>query len=255
MEGPGRRFDWPRLLLEGAIIVFSILAAFFLEGWRADRELARELDQELVNVHRELQTNRSLVATEVRSLDRIQAGSAALLVALEGASELDLVTVADTLAWLSTFWTPSFDPSLGAVEALTSSGRLAQIHDPDLRMGLAGLRDRLADAVEEEAAAKKITLEQLYPLVRDALDVTATLQVSAAAFSQVGEEGVATPQQAVEGRGLQSRQLVQYPNSAAIRSTMLFRMGWFSVGRGEFAGLLPHLDSLIAMAEREIGAS
>ena len=48
-----------RLVAEGLVVLFSILAAFLLEGWRADRELAGELSQELVSVQRELEANRA----------------------------------------------------------------------------------------------------------------------------------------------------------------------------------------------------
>ena len=49
------RRDGVGLLLEGVVILVSILAAFFLEGWRADHELARELSEELESVQVELE--------------------------------------------------------------------------------------------------------------------------------------------------------------------------------------------------------
>ena len=108
--------------------------------------------------------------------------------------------------------------------------------------------------VEEEVAARKIVLEQLYPLVRDELDVEPTVRVGSTLLNPVGEGGL-TPQQAAQGRALQSLQLVRYPNSTAIRNTIRYKMAWFGVGREEFAGLLPELDSLISLAAREMGSN
>lgn len=53
------------LVVEGLVILASTLAAFLPEDWRADRELARDLTQELERVHRELDPNRVLVSAEL----------------------------------------------------------------------------------------------------------------------------------------------------------------------------------------------
>ena len=155
------------LVVDGIVILASILAAFFLEGWRADRELARDLTQELESVHRELERNRDLVSAELSVVDRVTSSAAALLVDLHASPEVRMVEVADTIALLSTVWAPTLDPSLGAVEALISSGRLAQLPDPRLRQGLAGLRDEFQDVREEQVNAVALRDNQLFPLTRN----------------------------------------------------------------------------------------
>jgi hypothetical protein len=142
------------LLAEGLVVLFSILAAFLLEGWRADRDLAGELLQELVSVQGEREANRDLILTEVEAIDRITVGTEALVAELNAAQERNSVFVPDTLAWLGSMWTTTFDPSLAAIGALIATGRLAQVSNPDLRTGLAGLRDRVADAREDQIVVR-----------------------------------------------------------------------------------------------------
>ncbi len=52
--------DWlPRVLIESALIVMSILVALGLDEWRENREDAETVQQALANFHREIQQNRS----------------------------------------------------------------------------------------------------------------------------------------------------------------------------------------------------
>jgi hypothetical protein len=134
------------LLLEGAVILSSILVAFWLEGWRDEREVGLEVRQELESVLREVQRNQELVRAELVALDRILTASGALVAVLDDSASEDFVSVADTLEFLAKGWQTTFSPSLGAVEALIASGRLAQIRDAELRQGLAGLSKVVDDA-------------------------------------------------------------------------------------------------------------
>ena len=245
------RRDSVGLLLEGVVILVSILAAFFLEGWRDDRELARELTQELSSLQRELVSNRDLMSVHLESLDRIALGGQSLVDLLDTASEAEMVLVADTLAWIVNSFVPSLNPSLGAVEALIASGRLAQIRNPDLRLGLAGLRDFLSDAIEEEMAARQVTVQQLMPLIRTHFDSGETERIGREFFGAVDVTGLST-QERTAGRALQSYQSVAYPNSLAIRNTIRFKLGWYEVGRLEYGRLIPHMDGLIEMVGEEI---
>ena len=94
-------------MLEGVVVLVSILAAFFLEGWRDDRELAQELRLELVSVGKELERNRDIVLAELGAIDRIVAGTENLLIQLEADPGAPFVGVADSLAWLAAMWGPT----------------------------------------------------------------------------------------------------------------------------------------------------
>jgi hypothetical protein len=239
------------LLVEGLVILVSILAAFFLEGWRDDRELNREVVQELSNVQRELERNRDLVTAQVAALSRVISATRSVLALLDASSGATAVQVQDTLVYLSTGWSPSLDPSLGALEALITSGRLSQIDDPELRLQLAGVRDLLSDAMEEEATAREISLAQLFPLVRSELDFSATIRVRTEFFESQNALGL-SPQERARGRAFPSYRAVDYPNSAAIRNTLVLKLAWLGAGVSDYSQVLQYIDDLSGRLAREL---
>lgn len=242
------------LLAEGLVVLLSILAAFLLEGWRADRELAGELLQELVSVQRELEGNRELILAEVEAIDRVTAGTEALLAELRAARDRDSVFVPDTIGWLGGMWTTTVDPSLGAVEALIATGRLAQVSNPELRTGLAGLRDRVADAREDQVVVRLLLVEQLLPLIRDGVDI-ASMADAGELLMTVSEGDSLTPQERARLRGLESQTRVRFPNSAAIRNTIRYKASYHGGARAELVALVAHLEKLIDQVAMEVSDS
>ncbi|MDA0329253.1 MAG: hypothetical protein O2958_09630 [Gemmatimonadetes bacterium] len=239
------------LLTEGLVILVSILAAFMLEGWRADRELNRDLVQELTSVQRELERNRDLVSSQIASLSRVVSGTRGLLTLLDSSPGSSMVPVVDTLVFLSTGYSPSLDPSLGALDALITSGRLSQIRDPELRLKLAGVRYLLLDAMEEESVARKVLLEHIFPLVRDDLDLGVTERVATEFFGSREASGVTTQERAA-GRSLPSYRTVGYPNSNAIRSTIAMQTTWLETGIDEYAQVLEYIGDLMQRLAQEL---
>jgi hypothetical protein len=158
------------------------------------------------------------------------------------------VTVPDTLALLAIQWTPSFSPSLGAVTALISSGRLAQVEATPLRLGLAGLSSLIDDALEEELFARQIAVEQLLPLLGEESEWRIVTELARAYFGldgSAGREGL-TPQERARGRAFPGVQDLTIPNSQAVRSALGRRTTWIAAARAEFTGLGEHLDDLVA---------
>jgi len=238
------------LVVEGIVILASILAAFLLEGWRADRELARDLTQELESVYRELERNRDLVSAELSVLDRLTSSAAALLVELHASPEASMVETTDTIALLSTIWAPTIDPSLGAVEALISSGRLAQLPNPRLRQGLAGLRDKFQDAREEQLNAIEIRDDQLFPLTRDRLDYRA-FRAILVKLAESGNGGTQS-QETMSVRSFPSVGTMEYPNGPSIRNALEFRRLIYLTVQDEMSLLQVFLDELITELEGEL---
>ena len=239
-----------RLVLEGLVVVVSVLTAFFLDGWRDDREFQQETELELVNVTRELERNRELIVAEISSLQRGIAASAALREVLADNQNKPIVMVPDTLAWLASVWSPSLDASGGAVDALIASGRLAQLDDPELRLGLAGLKDLIDDALEDELAARQIGLTQLVPLIRDVTDFHRFTAISISFLE--GGAGGSTTQEIADERAVPTFGEVAYPTTNAVRNTLSLRLTWFDVASNEQVRLLAYLDDLVRMMNLQI---
>ncbi|MGD2122485.1 MAG: hypothetical protein PVJ76_12105 [Gemmatimonadota bacterium] len=231
-----------RLALEGILIVASILIAFLLDAWWEEREAQHRLDQELTSVAREVAENRDLVEYEVDTLERIRAGSEAILALLTGAPTPGSVPVPDTLMFCVTYWSPTLDLSFGALDALISSGRLAQIRNPDLRLTLAGLRDRVADAVGDELLAQNILMEQVYPAVSKHADLSVVYRIDQR-FG-IGDLARETDQP-IPSFG----DFITIPGTPDVINAILNRTSWLGTGLGEMRLVLSHLDSLNTMIE------
>ena len=192
--------------------------------------------------------NRELVALEVAALDRHLPAGHALVALLDGAGAEDVMVVPDTLAWITTGWNLSFSPSLGAVDALIASGRLAQIENSQLRLGLAGLRDLFNDALEEELSARQIVIEQIAPLLGARMQLD--YDIGAEFFGHRGP-GL-TPQERVRDLPLTSHGSVEFPTDLRVRNAIVFRLGWLTSARSEFDLMQPHLRDLSEMVAEEI---
>jgi len=144
-----KQIPWLRVLVEGAVIVGSILLAFGLQAWWEGRQ---ERDQEirvLEALLTEFETNRAVLPS---FMDRHRQGSEAaadIQERLREAGDGNTITLLDTLL----FWplaTPTFDPATGAVSAALESGDLRFIPAATLRQAVAGWPSRIVDARENE---------------------------------------------------------------------------------------------------------
>ena len=239
-----------KLALEGLVILVSILTALFLEGWRDDNELAREVSLELVSVGLELERNRDIILAELDAIDRIITATDDVLVTLGQAPDDEFVPVADSTAWLAAILVPTLDPSLGAVEALISSGRLAQVGDPELRLGLAGLRDLFLDAMEETRAALRIVENQMWPHLVTSPDMPAIRRVGRE-FVVIRQDAGRSPQEQMVGGRMPTYQNVAFPNGVDVRGTLNLKLMWLEGSIGELRPMLPHLERLIALVDAE----
>ena len=178
---------------------------------RDGRQEREEVRLDLISVAQELAANRERLLFEADLTQRIAAGTRALTEIMGAASASRVVTIQDTLVFLGTMVPSTLDVSLGAVDALIASGRLARIENPTVRRRLAGLRDLIEDAVEGELRVMGITNTYLDPLL-DA-DVDRTL---------VGEVGSSfwLHEERIIGRGLVSQGQVDFPNTLALRNIL-----------------------------------
>ena len=230
---------WPKLLAEGTVIVLSILVAFVLDAWWDGRQFRRELAEELSSVARELDKNRKLVRSEIRALERIIAGGEAFVELAARQSGSATVPVTDSLAYVVGFWSPTLDLSFGAVDALIASGRLSQIRDAELRLGLAGLQDAFEDGVEGEVNALQIVDRQLFPLLARATDFRAVYQIDKTFYALSN-----TPYDNPLPGG---QKVLDFPASLEVRNLVLNRTSWLGGSLGEFRQLLVQLDSMTAL--------
>ena len=155
-----RQIRASRLLLEGLVVVASILIAFALDAWWSQRAEARTEAAHLRALRSDFQENvarlQSLIAREDATAD----ASRRLLVV---ASTPRMPSPEDSLNNLlgRVLNSGRLDPVMGAYEAVVSSGGLAQVQDDSLRLALADFASLVHDRYWE-----RYSDEMYFDLVR-----------------------------------------------------------------------------------------
>ena len=220
------------MLVEAAVIVLSILLAFMIDAWWDQAQLAEEVEQDLGNVAQELQVNLELLQFQIDVTERMVAGSSVVLTWMELESANDAVSLPDTLVWLGTSTGPSLNASLGALEALIASGRLAAVEDPFVRLKLAGLPSRFGDILEVQSRVMAVSMTQIRPLSYDRVDNSLDLAVADAFWVE----------DLTVGRPLPHRGIVAFPNSQSLRN-------WIRIRRTNLVNVIPKMAGVRADLE------
>lgn len=194
------------MVLEGVVVVLSILIAFALDAWWDGRQAASELNRELTNVLSELRAKRTDAFAQIREFERAVDGATALLEVMDEDPESAFVVVPDTVAYLANRL-PTLNPRLSALDALITSGLLASIEDPALRSALGRLKGDVEDAIAEIERIRSVFFSVHEPeLSRQGFDNAPLIHLV-----EVG--GQLQPSDP-----LPMETLVQYPNRLIVRN-------------------------------------
>jgi hypothetical protein len=194
------------LVLEGVVVVLSILIAFALDAWWDGRQAASELNRELTNVLSEVRAKRTDAFAQIREFERAVDGATALLEVMDEDPESAFVVVPDTVAYLANRL-PTLNPRLSALDALITSGLLASIEDPALRSALGRLKGDVEDAIAEIERIRSVFFSVHEPeLSRQGFDNAPLIHLV-----EVG--GQLQPSDP-----LPMETLVQYPNRLIVRN-------------------------------------
>jgi len=98
-DGRINRHNIARLAVEGVVVVASILIAFALDAWWADKQLEQEIIEDLAIVDYELAENVRLVKLSLEQMIRVVDASHSLIADLKAQAESEDVEVADTLVF------------------------------------------------------------------------------------------------------------------------------------------------------------
>ncbi len=156
-----REIPWMRLTAEGALIVVSILLAFWIDAWWDERQEAQEKLEILVSLRYEFEAHRSVLARAEEAWGE-RARSMERLLQSARSSDAPPPAVMDTLLRHLT-WAGTWDPGSGARDALIASGRLELIDNLGLRNQLAAWQGVVDEVRDNEAVSRQIITEQLNP--------------------------------------------------------------------------------------------
>lgn len=158
---------WPRLIVEGAVIVGSILLAFSLDALWDDREERARERSTLESLRDEFQENRTrLDSTRARHVElREDALRLLKVIALQG-EPAGSYAIPDHLVNQIAV-TETLDPVRGSLSAVLSAGDLLLIQDDSLRAALAGWPDDLQDLLDFEREDREWNLDVVIPILHD----------------------------------------------------------------------------------------
>jgi hypothetical protein len=148
-----QKIPWSRLAVEAMAIVASILLAFAIDAWWADREIDQWQSAQLGALREEFSTNLEGLGTIVQDHDSSARSLESLVAQIQGSDDKTLVTVSNAVLAALVSWRTS-DISTGTLDALLSSGRLADIDNSMIRRALAAWPSEVGDAQEDENLAR-----------------------------------------------------------------------------------------------------
>lgn len=233
-----------KLALEGAVVVASILIAFALDAWWAEKQLEREIAEDLSIVEFELAENVRLVQVTMDIMNQVVAANSDLIAELMSQPDSELVEIEDTTIFWGIFSNPTLDPSLGAIDAWIAAGRLGGLESLLLRQRLASMRGKVEDIVEEQRIAREIAVREIYPLIKDQIGDIGSVQKL---FSDGFHARPKTSVQAVTGSGT-----VSIPNSNALRFLLRARMIWYEASIHETGDFQSELEEILSLLRDEI---
>ena len=154
----GKQIAWSRVVIEGIVIVVSILLAFGIEAAWAERVARGEEQAALVTLLEEAVANGAQLERVIASVERDHSATRQFFEAEGDGFAMTPLDEADRV--LQSLWRPNRARLLsGALNGLAMSGSLAVIGDADLRRLLASwstevasIEPRLATLIELEVA-------------------------------------------------------------------------------------------------------
>lgn len=137
-----------RLLVEGVVIVTSILLAFAIDALWAQRQDRSAERQALVSLESEFESNRQLIRLVIdMHIEFRETVTEFSDLAEPELQDLDQTSVSRIVLAAANPWT--FDPVLGTTDALVGAGRLELIRDHELREALSTFLNLVADLTED----------------------------------------------------------------------------------------------------------
>lgn len=161
----GMRIDPMKLVVEGLVIVASILLAFALDAWWQDRGEARIEQDMLAALQSELDGALYLLDKQLEAHAAHAQATLALADKLFAEGDGSTVPVDDQV-FVHLLNNPTFDPPSGIAGALLASGQTSVLTNAELRAALGRWPAAVADGYEDQAMLLETGSRYLAPLLQ-----------------------------------------------------------------------------------------
>ncbi len=241
---------WRRLLAESLAVIFSILLAFSIDAWWDSRQEVRRQRELMAGLLADFRSSRPGLEERLVLARRMAAGTAGFL-DLSGAYEVPTaIAVPDSLV-LAVLGGPTYEPATNTLDAAVASGEIERLTSDEVRARLANWRRMLSDTREDELEVRRITNEQLAPLLTHSLDLRSY-------FDRVLPWSGGDPHGA--GRLISGGTVAEADSSAATPVTitteligaLALRKFYVEFAAADLEDLLASLDTTVALLERQL---
>ena len=170
-EGNGPGIPWRRVLIEGVVIVGSILLAFWIDASWESRQDRAQAESLLTALLEDFEVATVLLDTVASQQGRLAESGRRLIEFGEvGAVPPDQVAAVDSLLG-SHFLRPVYEPPMGTVESLLSSGRLDLFENELLIAGLTNWAAAVASLRRTQEDARQHFYDRVYPYLASRTDI------------------------------------------------------------------------------------
>jgi hypothetical protein len=162
---------WRSWLIEGSVIVLSILLAFGIEAWWARRQETLTVRDALAGVADELRAARAELATDGLVHQRLAANTVVLVALMDSSALGDVIAAPDTLV-AGLFDQYVSDPPTAVVRAFVSAGLADATSLDPIRRSLFEWMALIQDQRDDQLLARQYGSVELQPFLRSEFDVT-----------------------------------------------------------------------------------
>jgi hypothetical protein len=166
---PTRR-EWRRVFVESVAVVLSILVAFAIDAWWDSRQDLRDERELLAGLVADFEASRPALESRRELAHRMADGTRAFLDLTTGVSLPARLAVPDTVL-MAVLGGPTYDAVTNTLDAAVASGEIELIRSKELRAQLAQWRRQLTDTSEDELEVRRVTNQQIVPLLSRVLNI------------------------------------------------------------------------------------
>lgn len=150
--------------------MLSILLAFAIDAWWDARQQAARQRDLLHDLLRDFEASRPSLEQRLGLARRMAVGTGKFIEMLSVDQPAVTVSVPDELI-LAALGGPTYEPATNTLDAALVSGEIELIRNDELRAELATWRRLLTDTREDEVEARRITNEQIVPLLSQSINL------------------------------------------------------------------------------------
>lgn len=155
-----------QLLADGIVIVVSILLAFTIDAWWAERSDRIEEREILEGLHEEFIRNYELIETITGQVRAYNASTAIYDLVANQSDQNQTISIRNSLLF-QMLGTSTFDRVTPVLDGIVSSGKLELIQDQEILLAISIWERDLIQLSESELNARKTAYEQLMPGLRE----------------------------------------------------------------------------------------